>query len=78
MPRPQLGLNFCNGRAFDRVTKQKHRPNRQKMSKKCPKIVCAVPPDNFSTFFRHFSDILSTFSSSGLSNDLPVSRLNRA
>ena len=50
----------CNGRALDRVTKQKHRPNRQKMSKKCPKIVWAVPPDNFWTFFGHFSDIFRT------------------
>ena len=41
-------------------TKKKHRPNRQKLSKKCPKI-CAFspPPDNFG---GHFSDILSTFS----------------
>ena len=29
--------------------------------------------DIFRTFFRHFSDILSTFPFSGLSNDLPVS-----
>ena len=76
----------CNGRALDRVTKQKHRPNGQKMSKKCPKIVSSVPPDNFwtffghffdifRTFFRHFSDILSTFPFSGLSNDLPVTTL---
>ena len=33
---------FCNGRAWDSVAKQKHRPNR----KKCPKIVYAVPRDN--------------------------------
>ena len=51
-----------NGRALDRVTKQKHRPNRQKLSKKRPKIVF---PENFSTF----SDMLSTFPFSGLSND---------
>ena len=31
--------------------------------------------DNFRTFFRHFSDILSTFPFSGLSNDLPVTIL---
>ena len=60
----------CNGRALDRVTKQKHRPNRQEMSQKCPKIVFAAPPDNFWTFFRHFFDILSTFQFSLLSNDL--------
>ena len=66
----------CNGRALDRVTKQKHRPNRQKLSTKCPKIVFSVPPDIFWTFFGHFLDIfrtfLSTFPFSGLSNDLPV------
>ena len=79
---------ICNGRALDRVTKQKQRPNRQKLSKKCPKIVCVQTIfghfsdifstffgqflDIFRTFFRHFSDILSTFPFSGLSNDLPV------
>ena len=62
---------FCNGRALDRVTKQKHRPNRQKLSKKSPKIVFSAPSD----IFRHFSDILSTFPFSGLSNDLPVTTL---
>ena len=44
-----------NGRALDKVTEQKHRPNRRKLSKKCPKIVSS---DNFRTifrtFFRHF------------------------
>ena len=51
----------CNGRALDRVTKQKHRPNRQEMSKKCRIIVFSAPPDNFSdifsTFFGHFVDV---------------------
>ena len=51
----------CNGRALDRVTKQKHQADRQKVSKNCPRIVFAVPPDNFRTFFRdifgHFVDI---------------------
>ena len=28
----------CNGRALDRVTKQKHRPNRQELSKKVRKL----------------------------------------
>ena len=51
----------CNGRALDRVTKQKHRPNRQTLSKKCPKIVVSAPPDNFWTFFGHFFDIFRTF-----------------
>ena len=51
----------CNGRALDRVTKQKHRPNRQKLSKKCPKIVFSAPSDNFWTFFGHFFDIFRTF-----------------
>ena len=56
-----LGLaQSCNGRALDRVTKQKHRPNRQKLSQKCPKIVSA-PPGNFWTFFRQFFDIFRTF-----------------
>ena len=44
----------CNGRALDRVTKRKHRPNRQKLSKKCPKIVFSAPLDNFSDIFRTF------------------------
>ena len=48
----------CNGRALDRVTKQKHRPNRQKLSKKSPKIVFTAPLDKFWTFFRHFSDMV--------------------
>ena len=68
--RPRLSLQFCllcsfccwccflslscNGRALDRVTKQKHRSNRQKLSKKCPKIVFSVPLDNFWTFFDSF------------------------
>ena len=59
-----LSLNlayFCNGRALDRVTKSNHRPNRQKLSKKCPKFVFSAPPDNFWTFFRHFFDIFRTF-----------------
>ena len=43
----------CNGRALDRVIKQKHRQNRQKLFKKCPKIVFSPPLDNFWTFFRH-------------------------
>ena len=70
---------MCKGRALDRVTKQKHRPNRQKLSQKCPKIVFSVPSDKFWTFsniFKHFSDILSTFPFSGLSNDIPVTSLN--
>ena len=50
-----------NGRALDRVTKQKHRPNRQKLSKKCPKIVFSAPLDKFWTFFRHLFDIFRTF-----------------
>ena len=51
---------------------EKHRPNSQKLSKKCPKIVLSAPPSNFRTFFRHFLDILSAFPFSGLSNALPV------
>ena len=50
------------------------------MSKNCPKIVFSAPPANFWTFcgtcFRHFSDILSTFSFSGLSNSLPATTLD--
>ena len=51
----------CNGRPLDRVTKSKHRPNRQKMSKNCPKIVFSVPTDNFWTFFVHFSTFFGHF-----------------
>ena len=61
---PLCGINFlysCNGQALDRVTKPKHRPNGQIMSKKSPKIVSAVPLDNFWTFFGHFFDIFRTF-----------------
>ena len=43
---------MCNGRALDRVTKEKHRPNRQKLSKKCAKIVFFGP---LRTIFGHFS-----------------------
>ena len=49
------------GKSLDRVTKQKHRPTRQNLSKKCPKIVFSAPPDNFWTFFGHFLDIFQTF-----------------
>ena len=48
---------FGNGRALDRVTKQKHRPNRQK----CPKTMFAVPPDNSWTFFGYFFNFFRTF-----------------
>ena len=67
----------CNGRALDRVAQQKHRPNRQKLCKKCPKIVFSAPRDIFWTFFGHFSTIfgyLLTFCFSWLSNGLPVAR----
>ena len=57
-------VQHCKGRALDRVTKQKHRP----IGKNCPKNVrklCLQPVwtifGHFRTFFRHFSDILSTF-----------------
>ena len=46
-----IGCCFA-GRALDRVTKQKHRQNRQKVEN-CPKIVFSAPPDNFRTFFRY-------------------------
>ena len=45
----------------------------QKMSENC--VFMKVPPDNLRTFFRHFSDILSTFRLSGPPNDLPVTTL---
>ena len=48
----------CNGRALDRVTKEKHRPNRQKLSKKCPKIVFSAP---LEIFLGYFFDIFRTF-----------------
>ena len=47
---PESTRKGCNGRALDRVTKQKHRPNRQKLSKKCPKIVFTA----LWTIFGHF------------------------
>ena len=56
-----MTLLSCNRRALDRVTKQKHRPNGQKLSQKCPKIVFSVPPDNFWTFFGHLFDSFRTF-----------------
>ena len=60
--------NICNGRALDSVSQNKSiRPNRQKVSEKCPKMVClqlALSVDNFwtfsdifLTFFGHFVDI---------------------
>ena len=48
---------ICNGRALDRLTKQKHRPNRQKLSKKYLKIVFSAFSGNFSDIFRTFFDI---------------------
>ena len=48
----------CNGRALDRVTKQKHRPNSEKLPKKCPKMVFSAPLDNFWTFFWHIFQTL--------------------
>ena len=67
-PDPQ----YCNGRALDRVTKQKRRPHMQNLSKKGPKIVFSAPLENvfghFQTFFGRFVDIPF----SGLSNDLPA------
>ena len=56
-------------------------PNKRidKIGKNCQKmseILCFQPLQTiFRTFFRHFSDILSTFPFSGLSNDLPVTKL---
>ena len=59
-------------------------PNKSidQLGKNCPKNVrklCFQPLrtifGHFRTFFRHFSDILSTFPFSGLSNDLPVTTL---
>ena len=58
----------CKGQALDRVTKQKHRPNMRKLSRKCPKIVLSAPPDKFRTFYG----ICRTFCRHSLSNDLPV------
>ena len=69
----------CNGRALDRLAKQKHRPNHGPMGKRCPKNVQKLCSRSLWTIFghiadicRHFSDILSTFPFSGLSKDLPV------
>ena len=70
------GLSAVTGAHWTEVTKQKHRSNRQNMSKICPKIVFFSPSgqfwDIFRTFFRHLSDILSTFPFSGLFNDVSV------
>ena len=68
-------LYACNGRALDRVTTQKHRPNRQKIVQKMSEN-CVFSPsrqllDIFRTFCRHFSDILSAFPL-GCPNALPV------
>ena len=52
----------------DRVTEQAHRPNTQKLSKICLKIVFSARPDDFW-------DIFPTFPVSGLSNDSPVAIL---
>ena len=48
-------------------------PNKSidQIGKKCPKIVFRP----LRTIVGHFSDILSTFPFSGLSNDLPVAML---
>ena len=67
-----LSPKTCNGRALDRVTKQKHRPNRQKVSKNCPKIVFSAPPDNFWTFFGHFFGIFRTFCRHSLFRGCPT------
>ena len=61
-----------NGRALDRVTKQEHWPNGQKLSKKCPKIVFSDPLDNFWTFFGQFFDIFRTFCRHSLSLGCPT------
>ena len=46
------------------------------MSKNCVFSPSRPFLDIFRTIFRHFSDILSTFPFSGLSNDLPVTKLD--
>ena len=46
------------------------------MSKNCVFSPSGRFLDIFQTFFRHFSDILSTFPFSGLSNDLPITSLD--
>ena len=70
--RSQNNHQYCNGPALDRVTRQEHRPNRQKLSKKVRKL-CFQP---LWTICGHFSDILSTFSdifrTFPSSNDLSV------
>ena len=59
-------------------------PNKSidQIGKNCPKnaqTLCYQPLQtifgHFRTFFRHFSDILSTYTFSGLSNDWPVTTL---
>ena len=59
--RPQKSTQNCNGRALDRVAKQKHRPNRQKLSKKCPENCVFCPPGHFWTIFGHFSTFFEHF-----------------
>ena len=57
---------ICTGRALDRLTKQKHWPHRQRMSKKLSENCVFSPSGQFfkhfsDIFSRHFSYILSTF-----------------
>ena len=83
---PQEALRFSLRRKKASVVTGKHwtgSPNKSmdQIGKSCPKNVpelCFQPLRTFFRHFRHFwhfSDILSTFPFSGLSNDLPVTRL---
>ena len=51
----------CDGRALDRVSQQKHRTTRQKLSKTCPKIVFSAPLDYFLDIFQTFFDVFRRF-----------------
>ena len=65
----------CNGRALDRVTKQKHRPNWQKFSKNVQQLCCQPPQTifgHFSNIFSAFSDIFRTFCRHSLSLGCPT------
>ena len=59
---PPLALSFTQAHPCDTPfgNKKNNRPNRQTLSKNCPKIVFSAPPDNLWTF-QTFSDIFDTF-----------------
>ena len=78
--RTEMG-ELCNERALDRGHQTKASTKCTKIVQNMSEIVLSAPQDNFRIFLGHFStfsDILSTFPFSGLSNVLPVARRTRA